>query len=117
MNRLSQLLIQSTVVAVAGFVAAYATLSTHAITPAESLPPATVERIGLDGGDVSLFPLPGNATIPQPSSTDKPVIVSYRTAMARAPSVVTVYSAHTSEGRLPRSPPVLVRSLASGVVR
>jgi S1-C subfamily serine protease len=46
------------------------------------------------------------------------VIVSYRGAVARAaPSVVTVYSAHTSSaGPLPFGPRVQVKGIASGVI-
>ena len=45
------------------------------------------------------------------------VILSYRTAVARAaPSVVTVYSGRTVSGRLPFAPRVLVKGIASGVI-
>jgi serine protease DegQ len=44
-------------------------------------------------------------------------IVSYRTAVARAaPSVVTVHSARTVSARLPFTPSVLVKGIASGVI-
>ena len=44
-------------------------------------------------------------------------ILSYRAAVARAaPSVVTVYSRRTVSGRLPFTPTVLVRGIASGVI-
>ena len=117
MNRLWQVLRQLTVAAVAGFVAAYVTLSSYAVTPTERLPAAIFERLSLDGSGALPPALPGNADITQPAHADEPVIVSYRAAVARAaPSVVTVYSAHTSAGRPPFSPQVLVKSLASGVV-
>ena len=45
------------------------------------------------------------------------VILSYRTAVARAaPSVVTVHSGRTVSGRLPFAPRVLVKGIASGVI-
>ena len=45
------------------------------------------------------------------------VVLSYRTAVARAaPSVVTVHSGRTVSGRLPFSPTVLVKGIASGVI-
>ena len=57
---------------------------------------------------------------PSPAAADEPVplaILGYRTAVARAgPSVVTVYSRRTESGRLPFSPTVLVRGIASGVI-
>jgi S1-C subfamily serine protease len=58
---------------------------------------------------------------PSPAAADvEPVpltILSFRTAVARAaPSVVTVYSRRTVSGRLPFSPTVLVRGIASGVI-
>ena len=45
------------------------------------------------------------------------VILSYRTAVARAaPAVVTVHSGRTVSGRLPFTPSVLVKGIASGVI-
>lgn len=120
-NGLRRVLLQLTVAAVSGFVAACATLSTYAVTPADRPPPASVERLSLDGSGASPTALRSNTAITQPAHADEPVIVSYRAAVARAaPSVVTVYSARTSAGRLPLgpalSPEVVVKSLASGVV-
>ena len=58
---------------------------------------------------------------PSPAAADvDPVpltILSYRTAVARAaPSVVTVHSGRTVSGRLPFTPRVFVKGIASGVI-
>ena len=68
---------------------------------------------GLGAFALVLPPGPVGADVGPVRST----IPGYRTAVARAaPSVVTVYSRRTESGRLPFSPTVLVRGIASGVV-
>ena len=70
------------------------------------------------GGPLShAAPPAGVAISPQTHPQEPVVIVSYRGAVARAaPSVVTVYSAHSATGLLALSPKAPGKSLASGVI-
>jgi S1-C subfamily serine protease len=74
--------------------------------------------VAVSGGPLlCASPAAGAATSPQTRAQQPVVIVSYRDAVARAaPSVVTVYSAHSGTGLLALAPKAPGKSLASGVI-
>jgi serine protease DegQ len=117
MNRPLHVLIQIAVAAAVGCFSAYAFVTMHASGPGRE-PASTIALIPTGTASVS-SPAPGaGAAASYPAPPERAVaIASYRDAVARAgPSVVTVHSAHTSKGRLPLAPTVLVQGLGSGVV-
>jgi len=102
MNHSLQALIQLALVAGLG---AYA-LSNPPVAAASDVEPVTATG----------RPTSPAATLPGGEPTAA-AIVSYRAAVARAaPSVVTVHSGRTVSGRLPFTPRVLVKGIASGVI-
>jgi serine protease DegQ len=96
---------------------AYALLRPQAPAPARVWA-ATSELAARTGDPVAQPTAPLGAVVANPAHPEEPVVIaSYRGAVARAaPSVVTVQSAHTSTGRLPLGPKVLVKNLGSGVI-
>ena len=102
MNHALQALIRLALVAGLG---AYA-LSNPPVAVASDVEPATATG----------RPTSPAATLPGGEPTAA-AIVSYRAAVARAaPSVVTVHSGRTVSGRLPFTPSVWVKGIASGVI-
>jgi S1-C subfamily serine protease len=118
MKRPLRLLIAVAVAAAVGGLSAYGFLSIHGGAPGRASLP-TIALLAAGGRTVS-SPAPRvDAAVSYPAADrGHPVtIASYRDAVARAgPSVVTVHSAHTSKGRLPLGPTVLVKGLGSGVI-